>query len=44
VQLIIYAGAVMVLFIFIVALLSPDTEDRPTLDLARSSASSAWWW
>jgi NADH-quinone oxidoreductase subunit J len=33
VQLIIYAGAVMVLFIFIVALLSPDAEDRPTLDL-----------
>ena len=33
VQLIIYAGAVMVLFVFIVALLSPDDEDRPTLDL-----------
>jgi NADH-quinone oxidoreductase subunit J len=33
VQLIIYAGAVMVLFVFIVALLSPDAEDRPTLDL-----------
>ena len=32
-QLIIYAGAVMVLFVFIVALLSPDDEDRPTLDL-----------
>jgi NADH-quinone oxidoreductase subunit J len=31
-QLIIYAGAVMVLFVFIVALLSPDAEDRPTLD------------
>lgn len=33
VQLIIYAGAVMVLFVFIVALLSPDSEDRPALDL-----------
>jgi NADH-quinone oxidoreductase subunit J len=33
VQLIIYAGAVMVLFVFIVALLSPDAEDTPTLDL-----------
>jgi NADH-quinone oxidoreductase subunit J len=33
VQLIIYAGAVMVLFVFIVALLSPDAEDRPTFDL-----------
>jgi NADH-quinone oxidoreductase subunit J len=33
VQLIIYAGAVVVLFVFIVALLSPDAEDRPTLDL-----------
>jgi NADH-quinone oxidoreductase subunit J len=32
-QLIIYAGAVVVLFVFIVALLSPDAEDRPTLDL-----------
>ncbi len=32
VQLIIYAGAVMVLFVFIVALLSPDAEDRPALD------------
>jgi NADH-quinone oxidoreductase subunit J len=27
VQLIIYAGAVMVLFVFIVALLSPDAEE-----------------
>jgi NADH-quinone oxidoreductase subunit J len=33
VQLIIYAGAVMVLFVFIVALLSPDAEDRPALDV-----------
>jgi NADH-quinone oxidoreductase subunit J len=33
VQLIIYAGAVMVLFVFIVALLSPDAEDRPALDI-----------
>jgi NADH-quinone oxidoreductase subunit J len=33
VQLIIYAGAVMVLFVFIVALLSPDAEDRPAFDL-----------
>ena len=33
VQLIIYAGAVMVLFVLIVALLSPDAEDRPALDL-----------
>jgi NADH-quinone oxidoreductase subunit J len=32
VQLIIYAGAVMVLFVFIIALLNPETEDRPTLD------------
>ena len=32
VQLIIYAGAVMVLFVFIIALLSPDAEDRPALD------------
>ena len=32
-QLIIYAGAVMVLFVFIVALLSPDAEDRPILDI-----------
>jgi NADH-quinone oxidoreductase subunit J len=33
VQLIIYAGAVMVLFVFIVALLSPDAEDRPVFDV-----------
>ena len=33
VQLIIYAGAVMVLFVFIIALLSPSDEDRPRLDL-----------
>src|ERR1700686_5349732 len=33
VQLIVYAGAVMVLFVFIVALLSADAEDRPALDL-----------
>ncbi len=32
VQIIIYAGAVMVLFVFIIALLSPDAEDRPALD------------
>jgi NADH-quinone oxidoreductase subunit J len=32
VQLIIYAGAVMVLFVFIIALLNPDAEDRPALD------------
>ena len=32
VQLIIYAGAVVVLFIFIIALLSPSSEDRPILD------------
>jgi NADH-quinone oxidoreductase subunit J len=32
VQLIIYAGAVMVLFVFIIALLNPDEEDRPALD------------
>ena len=31
VQLIIYAGAVMVLFVFIIALLSPEAEDRPAL-------------
>jgi NADH-quinone oxidoreductase subunit J len=33
VQVIIYAGAVMVLFVFIIALLSPGAEDRPRLDL-----------
>jgi NADH-quinone oxidoreductase subunit J len=33
VQVIIYAGAVMVLFIFIIALLSPGSEDGPSLDL-----------
>jgi NADH-quinone oxidoreductase subunit J len=33
VQVIIYAGAVMVLFIFIIALLSPGAEDAPRLDL-----------
>jgi NADH-quinone oxidoreductase subunit J len=32
-QLIIYAGAVMVLFVFIIALLSPDAEDRPVFDI-----------
>jgi NADH-quinone oxidoreductase subunit J len=32
VQIIIYAGAVMVLFIFIIALLSPSDEDRPRVD------------
>ena len=31
-QLIIYAGAVMVLFVFIIALLNPEAEDRPALD------------
>ena len=33
VQLIVYAGAVMVLFVFIIALLSPDREERVRLDL-----------
>ena len=33
VQVIIYAGAVMVLFVFIIALLSPGAEDRPRLDM-----------
>jgi NADH-quinone oxidoreductase subunit J len=33
VQVIIYAGAVMVLFVFIIALLSPGSEDTPRLDL-----------
>jgi NADH-quinone oxidoreductase subunit J len=32
VQVIIYAGAVMVLFVFIIALLSPGSEDRPSFD------------
>jgi len=32
VQLIIYAGAVMVLFVFIIALLNPEAEDRPAFD------------
>jgi NADH-quinone oxidoreductase subunit J len=31
VQLIVYAGAVMVLFVFIIALLDPSAEDRPRL-------------
>jgi NADH-quinone oxidoreductase subunit J len=31
VQLIVYAGAVMVLFVFIIALLDPTSEDRPRL-------------
>ena len=33
VQVIIYAGAVMVLFVFIIALLSPGSEDTPRFDL-----------
>ncbi len=33
VQLIVYAGAVMVLFVFIIALLNPKAEDRPILDV-----------
>ena len=33
VQIIVYAGAVMVLFIFIIALLNPVDEDRPRFDL-----------
>jgi NADH-quinone oxidoreductase subunit J len=33
VQIIIYAGAVMVLFVFIIALLSPGAEDKPRIDL-----------
>jgi NADH-quinone oxidoreductase subunit J len=32
VQIIIYAGAVMVLFVFIIALLSPGAEERPSYD------------
>lgn len=32
VQIIIYAGAVMVLFVFIIALLSPGEEERPSAD------------
>ena len=32
VQLIVYAGAVMVLFVFIIALLSPGRDSRPALD------------
>ena len=32
VQLIVYAGAVMVLFVFIIALLSPGAEDRVRVD------------
>lgn len=32
VQVIIYAGAVMVLFVFIIALLSPGSEDKPRVD------------
>jgi NADH-quinone oxidoreductase subunit J len=33
VQVIIYAGAVMVLFVFIIALLSPGNEDKPRIDM-----------
>lgn len=33
VQLIIYAGAVMVLFIFIIALLNPEDERSPAIDM-----------
>ena len=33
VQLIVYAGAVMVLFVFIIALLNPKSEDRPVANL-----------
>ena len=33
VQLIVYAGAVMVLFVFIIALLSPDAEERVRVDV-----------
>jgi NADH-quinone oxidoreductase subunit J len=33
VQLIVYAGAVMVLFVFIIALLSPDREERVRIDV-----------
>ncbi len=33
VQLIVYAGAVMVLFVFIIALLSPTSEDRVSFNL-----------
>jgi NADH-quinone oxidoreductase subunit J len=33
VQIIVYAGAVMVLFIFIIALLNPAEEDRPRFDV-----------
>lgn len=36
VQLIIYAGAVMVLFVFIIALLEPKAEERPKLSDPRS--------
>lgn len=32
VQLIVYAGAVMVLFVFIIALLSPGGDERPAMD------------
>jgi NADH-quinone oxidoreductase subunit J len=32
VQLIVYAGAVMVLFVFIIALLSPEAEERVRID------------
>lgn len=32
-QLIVYAGAVMVLFVFIIALLSPSSEERPHVDI-----------
>jgi NADH-quinone oxidoreductase subunit J len=33
IQVIIYAGAVMVLFVFIIALLSPGAEDKPRVDM-----------
>jgi NADH-quinone oxidoreductase subunit J len=50
VQIIVYAGAVMVLFVFIIALLAPGAEERiPPWSCGCFSAGwrrspSPWWW
>lgn len=38
VQLIVYAGAVMVLFVFIIALLNPAAEERPVINMRAAVA------
>lgn len=50
VQIIVYAGAIMVLFVFIIALLNPRSERRPALDwrlvigVATAVVSAVWMW